>query len=88
MKKKSLSLLKQKEIFEEIANEGIDEIQDFSKRFHFNNLVYCFKGEIGPKNFISFKVPKVFYRNIKDSYTTLEKAEENFKNIISDIDKQ
>ena len=38
--KKSLTLLKQKEIFEKLANERIDEIKDLNRQTGFNNLVY------------------------------------------------
>ena len=39
------------------------------------------------KKFISFKDPLGFYKNMKDGYATLEKAEENFKKIQSDLDE-
>ena len=45
----------------------------------FNNFVYYFKSKGVSKNFISFKGPLMFYKNIKDGYTKLEKAEENQK---------
>ena len=38
--KKYLTLLKQKEIFEKLANERIDEIKDLNRQTGFNNLVY------------------------------------------------
>ena len=41
----------------------MDEIQDLSKQIDFNNLVYYFKKESDPKNFISFKGPLAFYEN-------------------------
>ena len=41
----------------------MDEIQDLSKKIDFNNLVYYFKKESDPKNFISFKGPLAFYKN-------------------------
>ena len=44
----------------------------------FNILVSYFKGEGGPKNFITFKRPLAFYRYITDGYAT----EENQKNQI------
>ena len=50
--KESLTLLKQREIFEELVNDG--EIQSLIKHINFNNLIYHFKGESGPKRFISF----------------------------------
>ena len=53
------------------------EIKNLSKEINFNNLIYYFKSKIGPKNFISFKGPLGFYKNVKDGYITLEKAEEN-----------
>ena len=58
----SLSLLKHKEIFRELADERINEIQNFSKWIGFNNLVYYFKGEIGQKNLFRLKYPLVFYK--------------------------
>ena len=54
-------------------------IQNLSKHINFNNLTYYFKHERCPKSFIGFKGPLRFYKNIKDSYATLEKAEENKK---------
>ena len=78
---KSLTLLKQKEIFEELANERIDEIQNISQQTDFNILVYYFKDKSGSKNFIGFKGPFGFYKNRKDGDTTLEKAEENKKKL-------
>ena len=41
--------------------------------------IYYFKGKSDPKKIISFKGP-LRYKNIKDGYTTLEKAKENKKN--------
>ena len=63
-----LTLLKQKDIFEELANERMDKIPDLNKQNDFNNLIYYFKRESDPKNFISFKGPLSFYKNIKDGY--------------------
>ena len=82
-----MTLLKQKEIFEEPTRERIDEIQNLSKKIDFNNLVYYFKYKSGPKIFIGLKWPLGFYKNIKDSYTTLEKAEENQDKLKSNINE-
>ena len=77
--KEYLTILKQNEIFEELANEKIDEIQNLSKQIDFNNLIYYFQGESGPRNFIGS--PLNFCKNVKIyGYTPLEKAEENKKN--------
>ena len=72
---------KQKEIFEVLANKRIEEIQDLSKQIDFNNLTYHFQGNTASKTFIGFKGPLGFYKNIKKGYITLEKAEENKKNL-------
>ena len=58
--KESLALLKQKDIFEELAKGRIDEIQDLSKQIDFNNLVYYCKGEIGLKMLPVLKVQQLF----------------------------
>ena len=74
-----MTLIKQKEIFEEAAKKRIDEIQNLNKQIQFNSLDYYFKGESGPKNSIDFRGSLGLYGNIKKSYTTLEKWEENQK---------
>ena len=75
--KESPTILKQKDIFEEFVNEIIDEIRKLSKQIVFNILICYFKGKKGSENFIGFKGPQEKYKNIQDSYTTLEKAKEN-----------
>ena len=62
--KESSKHLKQQERFEELANKRMEEIQDLSKQIDFNNLTYSYKGNIASKNFIRFKGPLGFYRNI------------------------
>ena len=62
-------------------------MQNVSKKIDFNNLIYYFKGESGSKKFIGFKSPLGFIINTKDGYTTLEKAEENKKEIKSDLNE-
>ena len=52
--KESWALLKQKEIFEKLANERI--------QINCNKLIYHFKGECGPKYFIGFKDPVAFIK--------------------------
>ena len=41
--KESSTLLKLKEIFEELSNERMGKIQNSRKQFNFNNLMYYFK---------------------------------------------
>ena len=40
--KESLTLLKQKEIFEKLAHERMREIQNLNKQIDFNNFIYLF----------------------------------------------
>ena len=54
VEKESLTILKQKEVFDEVANERMCEIQNLSKQTNFNNLIYYFKDQSGPKDFIGF----------------------------------
>ena len=64
----TLRLLKQKEIFEELANKGI---QNLSKQIDFNDLIYCYQGKSGPKTSIGFKLALGFYKKIKDGYDSI-----------------
>ena len=41
------------------------ETQDLCKQINFNNLICYFKSNSNLKNFISFKGPLDFYRNMK-----------------------
>ena len=47
----------------------------------FNNFVYYFKSKGVSKNFISFKGLLMFYKNIKDGYSKLEKTKVKSKKI-------
>ena len=59
-------LLKYREIFDELPNEGIGEIYNISKQIDFNNLTYYFKDKsISPINFAGFRDPIHIYNNIK-----------------------
>ena len=83
---KSLRQSRQKDIFEELTNKRMEEVQGLSKQIDLNNLNYQYNGKFAPKNFLAFKVPIVFYKNIKEGYITLEKTEE-FKSEINKIVK-
>ena len=84
--KESLTLLKQKEIFEKLAHERMREIQNLNKQIDFNNFIYLFKRNRNPKKIISSKDSLDFYRNIKDVYRTLEKVEESQKENLNQIE--
>ena len=72
---------KQKEIYEDIVNKRMEEIQYLSKQIDFNNLSYYYKSKNDPNNFIGFIGPLSFYRSIKEGNRTLEKSEEQQKEI-------
>ena len=77
--KEPFAYSKQKEIYEDIVNKRIEEIQDLSEEIDFDNLTYHYKGKNNPKNLIGFKGLLSFYRSIKKCNITLEKAEEQQK---------
>ena len=52
------------------------EIQNLSKEIAFHNLIYYFKDENNPKNFINLNGSLAFYKNNKGGCGTIEKAEE------------
>ena len=45
-----------KEIFEELANKGRNEIQNLSKQIDLDNLSYSFQGQSAPKMLWVLKV--------------------------------
>ena len=55
------------------------QIQDLSKHVDFSNLTDRYKGSTAPKTLIFFKGPLRFSRNVRETYMTLEKAEEEQK---------
>ena len=65
----------------------MEEIQDLRKQIDFNDLTYHYKDNTTSKTFIGFKGPLDFYKNIKEGYITLEKAEEKQKEFKSEIDE-
>ena len=55
----------------------MNEIQERSKKIDFNNLTYYFKtSRICPINFIEFKGPFGFFKEIRNGDKSLKEAEE------------
>ena len=79
--KESSTHSKQKEIFQGLSDKRMEEIQDLSKQIDFNNFTYHCKGNTVPKTLIGFKGALNFYNSIMKSYITLEKAEEQQKEL-------
>ena len=74
--------MKQKDVFQELLNERMGEIQNLTKHIDFKNLIYHFKGKVVQK-VLSVKGPLAF----SQKYITLEKAEEKQTKIKSDINE-
>ena len=67
----------QKETYNKLLDERLNEIQEISKGIDFNNLTYHFKtSDISPINFIKFKGPFGFFKEIKNGNIFLIKSEE------------
>ena len=77
------NLLMEKETYNGLLNERMNEIKEISEKSEYNNLVYYFKSkDSGKINFIKFKSPFALFRDIRDgdiSLTNAEKEQENFK---------
>ena len=57
---------KYNEIFEELSNKRISEIQNMKDQIDFDNLIYYFiTPSLAPINFIRFKGPMHIYNDIK-----------------------
>ena len=77
---------KYNEIFEELSNKRISEIQNMKDQIDFDNLIYYFiTPSLAPINFIRFKGPMHIYNDIKNGDTTLEKTEEDEKQFESNL---
>ena len=67
IKKESLKLFRQ--------NEWLGERQNLSKKMTLTIYFIIVRVKVVHKHFIRFIGPLGFYKNIKDGYSTLEKAE-------------
>ena len=63
--KDSLELLKQKEIFDDLVNVRMFEMNKLSKGIDFNNLTYYYTSKNARKYFVHFKGPLIIYNDIK-----------------------
>ena len=68
-----------KEIYNEILEERIDEILQMSKEIIHSNLVCDFKGPTPSINFGKYGGPMYIYRQMKDGEKTLQQVEEEQK---------
>ena len=78
--------MKYKTFFDELPTERIGEIYNISKEIKFNNLSYYFKNKkISPIIFINFRAPVYICNQIKNCDTSIEKIEDDQKQIISNL---
>ena len=68
-----------KDIYNEILEERIDEILETSKKINYRNLVYDFKGPTPSINFTKFDGPMYTYNQLKNGDKTLQQVEEEQK---------
>ena len=73
--KDSLKLWKQNEIFGELVNKKMFEINKLIEVINFNNLTYHYTSKNAPKHFVRFKGPLLVYNNIKNGRISLKKRE-------------
>ena len=85
--KDSLVLLKQKEIFAVLVNEGKFEIDKQSEQINFNNLTYHNEGKSAPKYFMCFKGPLIIYNDINNGRINLQKEEKFQEDFQSELRK-
>ena len=82
----------EKETYNKLLGERLNEIQEISKKVDFKNLTYYFKtSSISPIHFIKFKGPFVFFKETRDSDKLLKEAEEEqikFKSELSEITRE
>ena len=80
----------QKETYDRLSGEKLNEIQEISNKINFNNLTYYLKTSgISPVNFIKFKgLFLFFFKEIRDDFKLLKEAEEKqikFKSELNEI---
>ena len=81
--------LKQKEAYNKIYDEKLNEIQEMRKEIDYKSLVYNFTSKIsGSINFIKFKGPFGLFKEIKEGNISLKvagKDQDKFKRELSQI---
>ena len=79
---------KHNKIFYELSSKRIGDVYSISKEIDFNNLIYYFKSSnITPIDFIGFKRPLRIRHEIMNGDLTIEKIEEDQKQIKSKLNE-
>ena len=72
------SLEQKEESYNKLLDKKLDEIQELSKNIDYKYLNYNFTTKAsGSIDFIRYKDPFRFFKNIRDGYISLEMAEED-----------
>ena len=70
------NLLMQEKTFNRLVDEGMNEIQEISKKIKYNDLTYHYiTPGVKPTNFIEFRGPLHIFKEIKNSDKTIQAAE-------------
>ena len=78
--KDKLLLSKEREIFKDIYNKGLDTLEELNNKTDYNNLNYVIVSSGDEYNFNNLDYPLTFLSNIKKGKTSLNEAIEQQRN--------
>ena len=79
-------ILMQKETYNRLLSERLDEIQEISKQIEYNNLTYPFKTKgISSIHFIKYKGPFNIFKEIRDGNKALQEIEKDQESLKSSL---
>ena len=77
--KKELLVSKEREIFKDIYNDSLDQIQNTSHNINYDNLNYKFMSSGGEYKFDELKDPKIFLNDTKKGKISIQEAKNTQK---------
>ena len=86
--KDKLLLSKEREIFKDIYNKGLDKIEELNNKIDYNNLKYVVVSSGDEYSFNKLNDPTTFLNNIKKGKISLEEAknkQQNYRNYLNII---
>ena len=86
--KDKLLLSKEREIFKDIYNKGLDKIEELNNKIEYNNLKYVVVSSGDEYSFNKLNDPTTFLNNIKKGKISLEEAknkQQNYRNYLNII---
>ena len=79
--KDKLLLSKERKIFKDIYNKGLDKIEEINNKIYCNNLKYVVVGTADEYDFSNLDDPLTFLNNIKKGKISMNKAIEQQENV-------